>query len=296
MSLGKTMFEHEQEGLERRPAVPAPARKGSGQRSKGRHTPVRAYDHREAPGMGDLLQQIWVRLRPSWANLRYRFGVAFTRRNLLKAALLCAMGYFVFVFDKDDSAPMAPEELEGASIFETDEGRPKAAPKAQKAKYKTKNDAAPVSGKELFAQEAKAYIERYAPIAQKEQAAFGIPASISLAQGLIESRAGTSKLAVNNNNHFGMKCFARNCKKGHCTNHTDDTHKDFFRKYTNPWDSWRDHSKMLSRGRYARLKRHGSDYRKWAYGLKSIGYATDRSYAEKLIGVIERYDLHRFDR
>ena len=61
-------------------------------------------------------------------------------------------------------------------------------------------------------------------------------------------------------------------------------------------DSWRDHSRMLSKGRYARLKRFGNNYREWAYGLKSIGYATDRTYAEKLIGVIERYDLHQYDR
>lgn len=165
-----------------------------------------------------------------------------------------------------------------------------------KAKYKPKNDAAPVSGSELFAQEARAYIEKFAPVARKEQAVYGIPASISLAQGLIESRAGTSKLAKGNNNHFGMKCFSRKCGKGHCSNFTDDTHKDFFRKYANAWESWSDHSRMLSKGRYAKLKKYGSNYRQWAYGLKSIGYATDRTYAEKLIGVIERYKLHEYDR
>ena len=125
---------------------------------------------------------------------------------------------------------------------------------------------------------------------------YGVPASISLAQGLIESRAGTSKLAVENNNHFGMKCFSRNCRKGHCTNFTDDSHKDFFLKFTNPWDSWRKHSQMISTGRYARLKRYGRDYRAWANGLKSVGYATDRGYASKLIGVIERYELYQYDR
>ena len=152
-----------------------------------------------------------------------------------------------------------------------------------------------MAANQLFSVAAKKYIDRYAEMARKEQREFGIPASISLAQGLIESRAGTSKLAVGNNNHFGMKCFARNCRKGHCTNHTDDTHKDFFRKFPSAWESWREHSRMLSKGRYAKLKRHGTDYRKWAYGLKSVGYATDRTYAEKLIGVIEKYDLHRFD-
>ena len=124
---------------------------------------------------------------------------------------------------------------------------------------------------------------------------FGVPASISLAQGLIESRAGSSKLAKTNNNHFGMKCFSRKCKKGHCSNFTDDTHKDFFRIFDNAWDSWRAHSQMISTGRYAKLKKYGHDYRKWANGLKSVGYATDRNYAEKLIGVIEKYNLNRFD-
>ena len=147
----------------------------------------------------------------------------------------------------------------------------------------------------MFQQEAQEYIERYSDIARKEQAQYGVPASISLAQGLIESRAGTSKLAKNNNNHFGIKCFSRHCRKGHCSNFTDDTHKDFFRKFESSWGSWREHSLLLSRGRYKSLHKHGTDYRKWAYGLKSIGYATDRTYAEKLIGVIEKYDLHQFD-
>lgn len=142
----------------------------------------------------------------------------------------------------------------------------------------------------------KAYIARYYKTAQQEQKLYGIPASISLAQGLIESRAGTSKLAKGNNNHFGVKCFARNCKKGHCTNHTDDTHKDFFRKYTTPWESWRDHSKKLSSERYRKLtKKCGKSYRKWAHAIKAAGYATDSRYAQTLISVIEKYELHRFD-
>lgn len=156
------------------------------------------------------------------------------------------------------------------------------------------NDTAPVLN--VADDATKAYINTYKDVARKEQAAFGVPASISLAQGLIESNAGQSRLAKNANNHFGMKCFSRNCKKGHCINATDDTHKDFFRKYTNAWESWRDHSRMLSKGRYAKLKRYGTDYRKWAYGLKSIGYATDRTYAEKLIGIIEKYKLNQYDK
>lgn len=142
---------------------------------------------------------------------------------------------------------------------------------------------------------AVSYIKRFGPTAVAEMQKYGVPASISLAQGLVESRAGTSKLAIGNNNHFGIKCFSRRCPKGHCTNATDDTHKDFFRKFATPWESWRAHSKMISTGRYARLKKYGRDYRKWAYGLKSLGYATDRAYAQKLIGIIERYHLDQYD-
>ncbi|MBU6342692.1 MAG: glucosaminidase domain-containing protein, partial [Bacteroidetes bacterium] len=99
-----------------------------------------------------------------------------------------------------------------------------------------------------------------------------------------------------NNNHFGIKCFSRKCKKGHCSNFTDDTHKDFFRIFNNPWESWRAHSQMISSGRYAKLKKFGFDYKRWARGLQSIGYATDPNYADKLIGVIEKYELNRYDR
>mgnify|MGYP003527552239 FL=1 len=164
------------------------------------------------------------------------------------------------------------------------------------SKEAKKNKAFPVGVKELIPVSSIDYIEKYSNIAIGEMKKFGIPASISLAQGLIESRAGTSKLALKANNHFGMKCFSRNCRKGHCMNMTDDTHKDFFRKFSSPWVSWRAHSELISSGRYAKLKRHGKDYRAWAYGLKSAGYATDRTYAEKLIGIIERYDLHKYDR
>lgn len=290
MSLGKSMYqsEHESHG-----SVPVPARKKAGGRDKGNYKPIRSFQQQDEPSLGALLYQIWVRMRPAWASLRYRWNGLVSRKNLVKVALLAGLGYYIVFADKSRSTFSDTGENEGASIFEREEKA--TTPKAKKTKYKPENDAAPVAANQLFSVAAKKYIERYAEMARKEQREFGIPASISLAQGLIESRAGTSKLAVGNNNHFGMKCFARNCRKGHCTNHTDDTHKDFFRKFPSAWESWREHSRMLSKGRYAKLKRHGTDYRKWAYGLKSVGYATDRTYAEKLIGVIEKYDLHRFD-
>ena len=157
------------------------------------------------------------------------------------------------------------------------------------------NEAAPVAARAMTRQMVEAYVERWKAVAIQEHRKYGIPASISLAQGLVESRAGDSKLARSNNNHFGIKCFSRRCGKGHCSNFTDDTHKDFFRKFKSPWESWRAHSQMLAGGNYAKLKKHGNDYRKWAYGLKAAGYATDRTYAEKLIGTIEDYELYQYD-
>jgi len=146
-----------------------------------------------------------------------------------------------------------------------------------------------------FEAAAPGYIERFAPIAVQEMEKYGIPASISLAQGLLESRAGTSKLATQTNNHFGLKCFSRGCKKGHCKNFTDDTHKDFFLNYAGgPWGSWRQHSLLLSQGRYKKL--HGRDWQGWADGLQAVGYATDNGYAAALKQIIRRYSLDKYDK
>ena len=143
----------------------------------------------------------------------------------------------------------------------------------------------------------KAYVKRFAHVAQSEMRKYGIPASIKLAQGLIESNAGESRLSNRNNNHFGMKCFSRNCRKGHCSNFTDDSHKDFFRIYQSAWASYRAHSKMLGSKRYRPLfKLDKTDYQAWAYGLKKAGYATDKRYAEKLINIIEELKLYEFDK
>ena len=139
------------------------------------------------------------------------------------------------------------------------------------------------------------YIQRFAHVAIAEMHKFGIPASISLAQGLLESRHGKSDLAVLYNNHFGIKCFSKKCKRGHCVNYSDDSHKDYFRRYTSAWESWRAHSELLMK-RYRSLKKHGKNYKAWAYGLKKLGYATSRTYAEDLIRLIEKYDLHKYDK
>lgn len=141
------------------------------------------------------------------------------------------------------------------------------------------------------------YVAKYEKIARKEMEKFGIPASITLAQGLLESNAGESRLATKNKNHFGIKCFSRSCKKGHCSNFTDDSHKDFFRKYNNTWESFRAHSLLLKNKRYRGLYKYPkSDYKNWARGLKKAGYATDKHYAEKLINTIEYLGLQKYDR
>lgn len=141
-----------------------------------------------------------------------------------------------------------------------------------------------------------AYVKRFYKIAQKEMETYKIPASITLAQGLLESNVGESRLATQNNNHFGIKCFSRKCKKGHCSNFTDDSHKDFFRKYRSAWESFRAHSQLLKAKRYQALYNlDNGDYRGWAKGLKKAGYATDPNYAEKIIELIDDLGLHEYD-
>ncbi|WP_157472306.1 glycoside hydrolase family 73 protein [Neolewinella persica] len=138
------------------------------------------------------------------------------------------------------------------------------------------------------------YLKRYSEIAQKEMVDFGIPASITLAQGLLESNAGDSKLAVNSNNHFGIKC-RKKCLGCTCRNYGDDTRYDMFRVFTSAAESFREHSELLNTSRYAKLKAHGSDYKKWAHGLKACGYATDKNYGNKLVKIIENLGLDSYD-
>lgn len=139
------------------------------------------------------------------------------------------------------------------------------------------------------------YIDKYKSLAVKHQKQYGIPASITLAQGLLESGAGRSELARKSNNHFGIKCHSD--WKGKRVYHDDDRKDDCFRKYDSPEDSFEDHAKFLKRPRYASLfELKVTDYRGWAKGLKACGYATDRSYANKLIQTIELYELYKYDR
>jgi hypothetical protein len=143
-------------------------------------------------------------------------------------------------------------------------------------------------------QRVQSYLARYAPSARDEMKRHGIPASITLAQALLESNAGDSKLAVNSNNHFGIKCRTK-CLGCTCRNYGDDTRYDMFRVFDSVAESFAEHSRLLNTPRYAKLKKHGKDYRKWAHGLKACGYATDKRYGHKLITIIDNLDLTRYD-
>lgn len=140
------------------------------------------------------------------------------------------------------------------------------------------------------------YIKQYRDIAVEEMKKYHIPASITLAQGLLESGAGQSTLARKSNNHFGIKCGSD--WNGKSVRHDDDERNECFRAYKHPKQSYEDHSKFLvSRPRYASLfKLDITDYKGWARGLKKAGYATNPRYAEQLIGIIELYDLDRYDK
>lgn len=139
------------------------------------------------------------------------------------------------------------------------------------------------------------YINQFKEIAMHNMKEHGIPASITLAQGILESGAGTGLLCRVANNHFGIKCHKE--WTGEYVRHDDDAAQECFRKYDEPGQSYRDHSLFLtSRPWYAPLfKLEKSDYKGWARGLKKSGYATDPKYPEKLIGIIERYQLHQYD-
>lgn len=139
------------------------------------------------------------------------------------------------------------------------------------------------------------YIEKYSPIAKEEMLQYGIPASITLAQGILESGAGRGELSAKSNNHFGIKCHKG--WTGGRVYHDDDKLQECFRKYKDPKYSFRDHSLFLTqRSRYNDLFKHKKDdYKSWAKGLKKAGYATDPKYPDKLIRIIETYELFVYD-
>lgn len=138
------------------------------------------------------------------------------------------------------------------------------------------------------------YIDAFKTIAIAEMNKYGIPASITLAQGILESGSGSSDLAKYANNHFGIKCTSD--WKGKAYYKDDDNRDDCFRVYKDPQESYKDHSEFLKRKRYASLfELDKNDYRNWAIGLKNAGYATNPKYPDLLINIIEKYQLYQYD-
>jgi flagellum-specific peptidoglycan hydrolase FlgJ len=231
-------------------------------------------------------QQFFAGIVRWWVNFKHKFFLDTFFGNIVKISIL---GIFMFaVFFKDLHLGSKNSKFAAANG------------KATKTSYSGDNPFAPTDAKDIATMEVTAFIERYSKIAVAEMDKFQIPASISMGQAIIESRAGKSILATKNNNMFGIKCFLKpganaTCGKTHCTNHFDDSGKDFFRKYENGWDSWREHSQFLTKDRYQPLFKAGKDYKIWAKGLRELGYATDPDYEKKLISVIERYKLYKLD-
>lgn len=144
-------------------------------------------------------------------------------------------------------------------------------------------------------EDVKKYISDFKETAKSNMKIHGVPASITMAQGILESGAGFGQLAKEANNHFGIKCHTG--WMGESIKYDDDAEQECFRKYKDPAESYRDHSTFLSsRKRYENLfKLDKGDYEAWANGLKKAGYATDTLYPSKLIGIIERYELYKID-
>jgi flagellum-specific peptidoglycan hydrolase FlgJ/LysM repeat protein len=157
------------------------------------------------------------------------------------------------------------------------------------------NDDEPTTIEPLKINSTEEYLSRFSSIAQEEMRLYGIPASITLAQGILESNSGKGRLSIEANNHFGIKCHDWTGAKIY---HDDDALQECFRKYNDAKYSYRDHSLFLTtRKRYSKLfDLDKDDYKAWAKELKAAGYATDKHYPNKLISLIERYELYNLDK
>lgn len=252
-----------------------------------------------------VLKKILLGLKKLFVAIKYKIfkmtGGAMSEVKLpwLKIAVVVLLAYLMFNKDFQFTINMT-----APSVFlpsdEEDNNRENVSPigiaQAISHQKKAINPFADVAGDNAQTKKEKAYIRRFKKTAKEEMKKFGIPASVKMAQGLLESGAGHSGLAKRNNNHFGIKCFSKKCGKGHCSNHSDDHHKDFFVKYKSNWESWRAHSKLLNGKHYKSLKEHKTDYEAWAFGLKKLGYATDPRYPEKLLAKINKYQLYLLDK
>ncbi|WP_224485510.1 glucosaminidase domain-containing protein [Robertkochia aurantiaca] len=168
-------------------------------------------------------------------------------------------------------------------------------PKVVTSEESSKETLESTSTTTVYKDVVKNYIATYQGIARRQMQAHGIPASIILAQGILESGAGRGELTRKANNHFGIKCHSDWTGPG--VFHDDDRKGECFRKYDHPESSFNDHSLFLTgRSRYAFLfDLKKNDYKGWAHGLKKAGYATDPRYPAKLISIIERYRLYEYD-
>lgn len=152
----------------------------------------------------------------------------------------------------------------------------------------------PVMAQMKYSQQYQQYFDTYKDIAIEQMKRYHIPASITLAQGVLESAAGRSELALKGNNHFGIKCHGWT---GRTVYHDDDENNECFRAYKNAYDSYEDHSVFLTSSvRYSSLfQLKQTDYKGWARGLKACGYATNPRYAIQLIDIIQLYKLYEYD-
>ena len=168
-------------------------------------------------------------------------------------------------------------------------------PKTTKTANTTNTKIKPTPKNASYTEIVAIYIDNYSTIAKEEMVQYGIPASITLAQGILESGAGRAELSKKSNNHFGIKCHKG--WTGERVYHDDDELQECFRKYKDPKYSFRDHSLFLTqRSRYKDLFSYKKDdYKSWAKGLRKAGYATDPKYPQKLISIVEKYKLYTFD-
>ena len=205
--------------------------------------------------------------------------------SLLVVALLVSCGSSRVITSKEDQRKYGDDKPVVSSEPKANEDSPKS---SQDSNFPSVGENPKSTNKVVN------YISQYAAIAQYEMKQSGIPASITLAQGILESGAGEGDLTQRANNHFGIKCHGWTGEKVY---HDDDKKQECFRKYDHPRESFKDHSTFLtSRSRYASLfKLNKTDYKGWAKGLRKAGYATDPKYPAKLISLIERYDLSKYD-
>jgi flagellum-specific peptidoglycan hydrolase FlgJ len=206
----------------------------------------------------------------------------------MKLKILFSILFLLVLSNCAAKKPVVKKKIRGTEITEP---KPKKIPAVNEVKITRKL----AKKNPRLNKETLAYIRKYAPIAVHEMHQYKIPASITLAQGILESGKGKSQLALKSKNHFGIKCHLK--WTGDRVYHDDDEKGECFRKYKFVVTSYKDHSLFLTqRKRYAFLFDYNiQDYKKWAYGLRKAGYATDRKYPSKLLKIIEDYHLYDFD-